>query len=176
MVYSSQEDSYLLLEQVKKLAHGRVLDMGTGSGIQAVGAAEKDEVKEVIAVDIDDEAVRQVRNLNNSKIKVFNSDLFLEVGGSFDTIIFNPPYLPEDENDDDDALDGGKKGFELIARFLHQAKDYLNKDGFILIVFSNRTGREAVDEVLMREGFSHELLDKKSLAFFEELYVYRIYQ
>ena len=174
MVYEPQEDSYLLLEQVKKLAHGRVLDMGTGSGILAMAAALKDDVREVIAADIDPEAVKELRSKKAKKIKIVQSDLFMNVGGNFDVIIFNPPYLPDEEKDDDVALAGGKKGHELIERFLHDAKNYLNKDGFILIIFSNMTGREEVDRIVKTEGFSSELLESRSLAFFEELYVYKI--
>jgi release factor glutamine methyltransferase len=174
MVYEPQEDSYLLLEQVKKLAHGRVLDMGTGSGILALAAAEKDDVREVVAADIDSEAVKELRNRKLKKIKIVQSDLFMNIGGSFDVIIFNPPYLPDEERDDDVALAGGKKGHELIEKFLHGAKDYLNKNGFILIVFSNMTGKEDVDRIIKQEGYSPELLDTRSLAFFEELYVYKI--
>ncbi|MBE0633024.1 methyltransferase, partial [Candidatus Bathyarchaeota archaeon] len=37
-VYKPGEDSYLLQRYVEKLVGGTVLDMGTGSGIQAVSA------------------------------------------------------------------------------------------------------------------------------------------
>jgi len=174
MVYEPQEDSYLLLEQVKKLAHGRVLDMGTGSGILAIAAAEKDDVREVIATDIDEQVIKELRQKKIKKIKIVQSDLFMSIGGNFDVIIFNPPYLPDEEKDYDVALAGGKKGHELIAKFLHSAKDRLNKDGFILMVFSNITGKKEVDRMIKREGYCPELLDTKSLAFFEELYVYKI--
>jgi len=174
MVYEPQEDSYMLLEQVKKLAYGRVLDMGTGSGILALGAAEKPEVREVIAVDIDKQAIKELKEKKIKKIKIVQSDLFMNIGGNFDVIIFNPPYLPDEKRDYDVALAGGKKGHELIEKFLHSAKYRLNQDGFILIVFSNLTGKEEVDSMIKKEGYCQELLDKKSLAFFEELYVYKI--
>ncbi len=174
MAYEPQEDSYLLLEYVKKLAHGRVLDMGTGSGILAIGAAEKDDVREVIAADVDEQAVSELRERKVKKIKIVLSDLFMNIGGSFDVIIFNPPYLPDEERDYDVALAGGKKGHELIERFLHSAKDRLNNDGFILLVFSNMTGKEEVDAIIKKEGYLSELLESKSLAFFEKLYIYKI--
>lgn len=174
MVYEPQEDSYMLREQVKKLAYGRVLDMGTGSGILAIAAAEKPDVREVIAADIDEQAVKELRQKKIKKIKIVQSDLFMNIGGNFDTIVFNPPYLPDEERDYDVALAGGKKGHELIEKFLHQAKNYLNQEGFILIVFSNRTGKPEVDMLIQEEGYCAEMLDTKSLAFFEELYVYKL--
>ena len=47
----------LLLRHVEELVEGLVLDMGTGSGIQAVAAASKPEVSRVVAVDIDTDAI-----------------------------------------------------------------------------------------------------------------------
>ena len=51
MVYEPNEDSYLLVEFVKRFAKGKVLDMGTGSGIQAMAAAESKNTDSVLAVD-----------------------------------------------------------------------------------------------------------------------------
>jgi len=174
MVYEPQEDSYLLLEHVKQLAYGKVIDIGAGSGMLAEEAAKNPRVESVYAVDIDEEAVNQLRKKKISKIKVLKSDLFAGVNEKFDIIIFNPPYLPSDENDKDVALDGGRKGHELIEEFLKQAKKHLAKSGFILMVFSNRTSKDKVDNIINKEGYMYELLEKKNLAFFEELYVYKI--
>jgi len=174
MVYEPQEDSYILLEWVNKLAYGRVLDVGTGTGILAKGAAYRKEVDEVIAVDIDEKAVDELRKEDIGKLKAFQSDLFSNVVGKFDVIAFNPPYLPAEEKDADVALDGGVHGYELIELFLKGAKKHLNAGGFILMVFSSRTGKEAVDRIIKKEGYSSEMLEQKSLAFFEELYVYKI--
>ena len=51
MIYEPAEDSHLLAEAVKKFAHGRVLDMGTGSGIQAITAAKSRKVKIRVAAE-----------------------------------------------------------------------------------------------------------------------------
>lgn len=179
MVYEPQEDSYLLLKYVKELAFGKVIDVGTGTGILAEGAASNPKVEQVYAVDIDEEAISELNKKEmcrgkSCKVKAFPSDLFANVSGKFDTIIFNPPYLPSDEKNPDVALDGGKRGCELIIEFLKQAKQRLTKQGFILLVFSNRSGKEGIDEALKTLSYEYELLEKKNLAFFEELYVYKI--
>ncbi|MBN1792799.1 methyltransferase [Candidatus Woesearchaeota archaeon] len=172
-IYEPEEDSYLLQEQVERFARGRVLDMGTGSGIQAIAAAHCAAVREVVAVDINPDAVFYLKKKKIAKIRCNRSDLFRSVKGFFDVIIFNPPYLPDDAHDPDKALDGGKVGFEIIERFLKDAKTRLGKDGFILTVFSNRTGESTLN-MMRREGYESELLSKKSLPFFEELYVYKL--
>lgn len=167
MIYEPQEDSFLLEKYVKKYASGKVLDMGTGSGIQAKAALSK--TKDVLAVDINEEAVKK---LKNAKV----SDLFSNVKGRFDLIIFNPPYLPEEKKEDKKTrlvTTGGKYGYEIIERFLKDAKNYLNKDGRILIVFSSLTNKKKVDSLIEKHSFKFQLLEEKNL-FFEKLYVYLI--
>ncbi len=82
-IYEPQEDSFLLEKQVKKYALGRVLDLGTGSGIQALAAAKNKLVWEVVAVDINPDAVNFVgeraNNSESKKIRTLVSDLFSKV-------------------------------------------------------------------------------------------------
>ncbi len=63
-IYEPAEDSYLLQEVVREEVHGRVLDVGTGSGIQALSAAKSSRVREVVAVDINPDAVRGLSGKN----------------------------------------------------------------------------------------------------------------
>ena len=55
-IYEPMEDSFLLSEHVKNYSKGFVLDVGTGSGIQAIAASEKADL--VIGVDISREAIK----------------------------------------------------------------------------------------------------------------------
>ncbi|MBU2523155.1 MAG: methyltransferase [Nanoarchaeota archaeon] len=194
-MYQSQEDSFLLLEQVKKYARGKVLDLGTGSGIQAMGAAEKEGVESVLAVDIDKKAIDELKKtIENPKIKFMVSDLFSGIFKKYDTIIFNPPYLPRGKSDEkmirnakrfchagkpcfpsikDPALFGGKEGYEILEKFFGYAKNYLNDNGVILIVFSSFTQKEKVDGIIGKNSFYFEQLSTKHI-FFEDLYVYLV--
>lgn len=171
-VYEPREDSLLLEKHVKKLARGNVLDTGTGSGIQAKAAAAKAD--SVTAVDISQKAIDFCRkNIKSDKIKFIKSDLFSSLDNlKFDTIIFNPQYLPE-EKCEDVALDGGKMGYEIIERFLGKAKEFLVDDGIILIVFSSLTGKEKVDEMIIKNGFEPEELERIHISF-EDIYCYKI--
>lgn len=167
MIYEPREDSFLLQKYVKKYAKGKVLDMGTGSGILAITVLEK--TKDVLAVDINSKVIKLLKKKGiNAKV----SNLFSKVKGKFDLIIFNPPYLPEDKREPKDsasATTGGKKGYEIIERFLKQAKKFLKKDGKILIVFSSLTGD--VEEMIKKYDYKFKKLEEKKL-FFEKLYVY----
>jgi HemK-related putative methylase len=177
MIYEPREDSYLLAEQVRKLAFGKVLDVGTGSGIQALRAAASKKVKSVLAVDISDEVVSELKKeIKNKKITIRKSDLFSNAKGRFDTIIFNPPYLPLDIREPEDsrlATTGGKKGYEALLRFISDLNDHLTKKGFALIVFSSLTKKGRVDEAISDAGFEFEELSQEKIAF-ETLYVYKI--
>ena len=70
MIYEPREDSFLMEKAVKKYAYGKVLDMGTGSGIQAIAAAKNKNVKSITAVDINKEAVMDALQNAMSMIKV----------------------------------------------------------------------------------------------------------
>jgi len=173
-VYMPREDSFLLQKEVLHLAHGRVLDMGAGSGIQAETAASLKNVKSVLAVDKNINAVKFCRDkLKSKKIKVKKSDLFRNIPDKkFDTIIFNPPYLPR-EKPAHAALDGGKKGYEVLERFLSQSAGYLSPKGVILIVFSSLTNKDKVDDIIQKNLFKHELLNSARF-FYETLFVYEV--
>jgi len=167
MIYTPREDSHLLEKHVKIHARGRFLDMGTGSGILAGAALARTD--EVIAVDINPEAAKHV----HSDVKYIESDLFDKVSGQFDVIAFNPPYLPDDPDVKDMALDGGKHGYELINRFLDNVEPYLKDDGSILLLFSSLSKKNKIEECIHNNCLIFKQIDELKLDF-ERLYVYHI--
>ena len=174
MIYEPREDSLLLKKHISRYARGNVLDMGTGSGLLAEEAARSNKVKKVVAVDIQKKIIAHCKNnIKNKKIVFRQSDLFKNINESFDLIIFNPPYLPRDTSYPDVALDGGKIGYEIIARFLKQAKKHLTDKGKILLVFSSFTNQEKVDEHLKKNGFVAKCITNKDI-FFEDIFLYII--
>ena len=175
-MYKPREDSFLLAKYVEKSARGKVLDIGTGSGILALAAAKSPRVKSVLAADVDKESLAYCNETAiNKKITFLFSNLFEKIKGKFDTIIFNPPYIPNEKEMDirDKALYGGKRGYEIIDRFLDQARSHLSDKGIILFLFSSHTGKDKVDEIIKRKGFKSRLLEKKHI-FFEDLFVYSL--
>jgi len=169
MIYQPSDDSFLLEKEVRKCAKGKsVLDIGTGSGIQARAAFESGAEK-VLAVDIDPEVVE---SLEDEKFEVLESDLFSNVEGRFDLIVFNPPYLPSDAREDDESAlvtSGGKKGNEIIVRFLSEVVDYLEEDGRILLVVSSLTPLGKINKLVKKKRV---VASKK--VFMEELWVWGI--
>ncbi len=141
-VYSPREDSFLLEECVKKYAHGKVLDLGTGSGIQGVAAALKG--CEVTFSDINPKAIvcARANAIANGVVGRFVlGDMFQNIMGKYDTIIFNPPYVPTDKLEDI-ATDGGKAGRGLIDRFWGVFGEYVSDCFTVLILESSLNGYE----------------------------------
>jgi len=176
-IYEPQEDSFLLQKVLKEYAFGRVLDMGTGSGILALTAMRFPNVREVVAVDINPEATaalkERVKAEKIRKVTVLEGDLFEPVSGQFNLILFNPPYLPQDKGIEDAALYGGKKGWEISARFFEEVSPSLFPDGIILFLFSSHTNKNKIDEILEHHLFEFKEVACEKMAF-EQLYVYEI--
>lgn len=165
-MYGPREDSFLLQKHIKDYARGRILEIGTGSGILALEAAKYS--KDVTACDINPEAIKKLRK--SKKIKFIVSDLFSDIEGKFDLIIFNPPYLPSVEIEDIE-IDGGKNGTEIIGMFLKQAKDHLNKGGKILLLCSSLN--KNIEKLFKKYNYKSKLIGQESF-FFERLFVYEL--
>lgn len=170
-MYEAAEDSELLAAAVTQHASGSVLDMGAGSGILADRAHEKG--LQVTAIDIDPSVVDR---LKDRPYTVLRSDRFEQLGAQrFDTIICNPPYLPNDAPDDERAdprLYGGPKGYEYIVALIEQAKHHLTPNGQFLFLISTLTKPLVVEKALRQHGYSWTVVDELPL-FMERLLVYR---
>lgn len=169
MVYEASEDSFLLQRWVERLCPGKsVLDMGTGTGIIAITAA-RSGARRVVALDIDKFAIEQAKiaaKLKNVNVDFRVSDLFSSIleGETFDIIVFNPPYLPKDERLQGDVdLTGGEVGNELSVRFLKEAKTYLTKSGFILLICSSISNPLGTFNEAKAIGYDYEIIEELGL-------------
>ncbi len=176
-IYEPSEDSYLMQKYVREFSLGRILDMGTGSGIQALTAITNPNSQFVIAADANLEAVaaldHKIKAQKIRKLQAVQSDLFSNTPGKFNLIIFNPPYLPQDKGIEDPALYGGKKGWEISEQFFRQASAHLFPDGKILFLFSSLTDKKKIEEILASHLFRFQELEREKISF-EELYLYLI--
>lgn len=112
----------------------RVLDLGSGSGVNTLFVAEK--AREVVAVDISqaavDNTIENCRRHGLTNVTVKQSDMFSAVDGKFDLILANPPYVAVQFEDE-------QAQFATSTRFLPmlfaQAGAHLAKDGTLLVQF-----------------------------------------
>jgi release factor glutamine methyltransferase len=169
-VYVPSDDSMLLAHHSRTLSRGNVLDMGTGTGIQAIAAAER--AKKVLAVDVNETALRLAEknarlNHLSKKISFRKSDLFSAIKPSekFDLIIFNPPYLPTSHAERtsgilDAAWNGGKGGREVIDKFLRQFAQHLAPGGSLLMLHCDLADTGKTVKALTASGFSVRIIDE----------------
>jgi release factor glutamine methyltransferase len=168
--YEAREDSFLMLEALSNLdLHGlHVLDMGTGSGILAAYCARRGA--EVVASDIDIDAIKALElaaNRMGISIKLVTCDLFSKIHEHFDIVVFNPPYLPS-STIDDRTTNGGRQGTEIISRFLGGLSQHLVENGRGMLVVSSLNDPE--DLMTRHRELSFRIVRERAL-FFERLYV-----
>ncbi|MDE1868533.1 MAG: methyltransferase [Candidatus Micrarchaeota archaeon] len=137
--YYPREESWMMADVVKEHAFGKVLDMGCGTGIIGITAAMKG--CDVTFSDIVPESVECARinaKTNNVTGKFVVSDMFNNITDKFNTIIFNPPYLPSHWYQVKHiALDGGKDGREYIERFIKEYKEHVLPEHKMLLLESS---------------------------------------
>lgn len=175
-IYLPAEDSYLLLgvlekeipKLIKKNSHLQFLEIGTGSGI-ILESAKRLGIKQehIFGVDINQEAVSHCQGLGFNCIY---SDIFQNVSGKYNLIVFNPPYLSENSREPVDsrlATTGGPYGSEIINEFLKEAENYLEENGRIFLLTSSLTKN------INWKNYRKKLLGREKL-FFEELFVWEL--
>jgi release factor glutamine methyltransferase len=173
-VYAPEADTFLLLRaaQAEVRPADRVLEVGTGSGTVAAGLPK---TVRVLATDINPHAAACAREKG---LDVIRTDLFSGLRGSFDLILFNPPYLPtqpEERIDDwlEYALDGGPTGREAIGRFAGMVGTILAPNGRILLLVSSLTGLPEVSAIFEKFGYRVSVFAEEPVED-EMLYVLRI--
>ncbi len=141
---------------------GKILDVGTGTGILAIASILRG-AKQADSVDILPEAVECARHnvrLNGlqNKIRVFQSDLFCSVEGSYDLIVANLPILdyPEEDIRFHSLSD---PGFRYHQRFFACARDYLRNKARILMPHANlqTNGFKKLELLAELNGFKHKV-------------------
>lgn len=177
-VYGPEEDTYLLLEALDtENLWGDGLEIGVGTGTISLHVCH--HFNSFKGVDINPHAVElatENARLNRKPVDFLVSDLFSHVSESFDVIIFNPPYVPADENIttiEDLSYHGGETGRRVIDQFLAQFPCYLKPGGTVYLLQSSLSGIEETMTLLKKKKFSSTILARKRL-FFEELVVLKI--
>jgi release factor glutamine methyltransferase len=169
--------SEFMARHIDVRAGDAVLDVGTGSGIQAITAGRT--AQRVVAVDINPHAVRCAReNVRRSglegRVEVLEGDLFspLPPEARFDVILFTPPYF---EGELRQAIDHAlyDPGKALAGRFLAQARGRLSPGGYVQMVYSSLAAPERVLRVAAELSWRCSVVAEKK-ALFETFSIYRL--
>ena len=154
------ESTHTVYDYFGNLTGSNVLDIGTGTGIQAIQASLAGADK-VDAVDIYDQSVECAKHnvrLNglDRKIKVWQSDLFSNVPKKeYDLIIANLPIVEADEVDIrlHSLFD---PSFVYHERLFQDSPTYLSNSGRITLCHADlqNKGFERLEEIAQRNGFT----------------------
>ena len=133
------------------MQQGNWADLGTGSGIIALGLASAFSQAKIHAVDRSSEALSIARlNADNydlgDRIKFYQGFWWEPLDflkGKFSGMVSNPPYIPTNtlpelqpevyKHEPHLALDGGKDGLECIRHLIETSSDYLKPGGIWLV-------------------------------------------
>lgn len=135
-----------------------VLDIGTGTGVQAIIAA-KNGAKKIVAIDIDDNCLRNAKvNVAFHKLEkiitVRKSDLFknIKADEKFDLIISQLPFADVDyKNKVGHFL--FDTNFKLHNRLLKSAKKHLTKNGKILVTSGDIANEKRLIELIKKYNY-----------------------
>lgn len=156
----------------------RVLDMGTGSGVNAVLAASVS--RDVLGVDINPHAVAAAE-VNAAahgvadRTRFLRSDVFDAVEGRFDLVVFDPPFrwfAPRDllETSMTD------EGYGALTRFVSGVRGHLAPGGRVLLFFGSSGDLAYLEALVDRSGLDREVAAEELLTREGETVVYRTYR
>jgi len=162
------ETEHLIEAALQRLPHDallRIADIGTGSGAIAIALAHALPHAVITALDSSLLALKVAQknaerhNVEN-RIRFLESDLLDAVAEqSFDAIVSNPPYVPDDEvleeqvreYEPHSALYAGPSGLEVYRRLIPQAWQGLEPQGWLLIEIGHGQ-RDAIAALLADWG------------------------
>jgi release factor glutamine methyltransferase len=144
----------------------RVLDMGTGSGVNAILAARRS--RHVIGVDINPHAVaaairNAVRNHVADRTTFFESDVFERVDGTFDLIVFDPPFRwfrPRDLLE----VSFADENYRTLTKFMSEVRGRLNRGGRLLLFFGTSGDMSYLRQLIDRSGLRADTIASRALG------------
>lgn len=160
--------------------HGRVLDMGTGSGAIAIAIAHGRPDATVTALDVSEAALAVARRNaahHQTRITFLQSDWYRALREEqFDIIVANPPYIESADPhlmqgdlrfEPVDALTDHADGLSALRIIVRGAVRHLSPRGWLMMEHGYDQAA-AVRELLIREGF-HDVQSWQDLAGIERV-------
>ena len=150
----------------------RVLDLCTGSGIQALTAASLG-AERVLAVDISIAAVESTRAAAyrlGLDVETRQGDLHVALNhGPYDVVLCNPPYVPSEHVPPTEgpsvAWDAGVDGRAFLDPLCRAAPSLLSESGFLLLVQSEHADVPKSIAMFEREGLRTSIIARRTIEF-----------
>jgi len=170
-MYHPSEDTFLLIRGLEGASSlGMVLEIGVGSGKVAEVLGERADM--YVGCDISLSTLIQIIHSTFSRTELVCCDSAnCFINNHFDTIVFNPPYLPS-EGIVDQTVDGGRKGNEIIFKFLKSSFKLLKQNGSIFFISSSLADLQEIKDFIKEKKFDYKIIIKEHFIF-EDIYLFR---
>lgn len=138
-----------------------VLDMGTGTGLGAIAAAQISQ--HITAADINPHAVRCAKinallNQVDDRVTILESDLFAGLDDTrYDLVLFNPPFF---RGTPADWLDHAWRSNDVIERFAQALPHHLTNIGCALVVLSSNADEPAFLSAFRENGLNMSIVQQ----------------
>lgn len=169
-VLDPRPDSETLVETVLKRTRDNnaplnILDLGTGTGCLLLTLLYEFKHARGIGVDVSNEALEVAKENAlrlglNDRASFIQSHWCMQVEGTFDIILSNPPYIPTQDifdlqpevadHEPKLALDGGADGLSCYRAIIASLKPHLASNGMAVVEFG--LGQQFAIETLVKEN------------------------
>jgi len=184
-VYFPAEDTFFLVDEIEISNNiEKIMEIGGGSGIISIVLAKRNPHIQFLISDISFSATKAIKynlqlNSIQNQVDIVCMDK-LEAVHYLDSeiIIWNPPYLPDNEESGNLSslnrlmLVGGKRGYEETYEMLDSLRKN-NVNASFYTIFSSLSWHEDNVQELKKDGVELEIMSELSL-FFEKLYLVKI--
>lgn len=163
--YIASEDSALLRKAIEARSGRACLEIGAGNGGTLVKLSKNFELSvgsDIVRPDMEDWSGAGADYVLSDLATCFRD-------GTFDTVLFNPPYLPS-EGIEDPAVDAGRDD-EVPLAFLREALRVVKGSGSVIMLLSRENLPDKFRWECEQKGFSLAQIEGRHL-FFEEISVY----
>jgi len=137
----------LIADLGPRIAHSRIVDIGTGSGVIALTLAKKFPEAQIFATDVSEDALALARENAarlglSRRVQFRKSDLLENLDERFDLIVANLPYIATQDrhalsrevlHDPEVALFAGAHGDEFMRELIEQAPPRLHPGGMLAL-------------------------------------------
>ena len=147
------------------LRNKSVLELGAGSGLISAIASQSGAM--VTASDINPAAIQAITESslkNNLTIKTILSDLFDYIPSqTFDLIIINPPYFPEEVTNFENQAFYCGKNFEFFQKLFNQIHNYWNQKTKTIMILNEYCKIKEINEIALQNSVKLNLIFEKKI-------------
>ena len=148
------------VENMPNQSDKNFLEIGSGCGIISV-FAHLQGAQNITAIDINPAAVANTKKnfeLHGVKGEAFESNLFDQIEGTFDSITWAAPYHGSEPAD---FLEHGVSdhNYQYLKQFMKEVSEYLNEDGQVILGFSDTGDNDLLNKLIEENDF--ELIERK---------------